>query len=513
MREDWIETELGRICVKALKVKRKEMHLNESFIYLDIGAINNITNKITDHKIYTWKNAPSRAQQIVKKGDVLFSTVRTYLKNIAQITGKEYENQICSSGFTVLRGRTEFLESKYLFFFSVSDIFLNPLNKLQTGTSYPAVRDKDVFSQTIPLPPLPEQRAIVAKIEQVFSALDQGVQSLEKAQAQLKTYQQAVLQKAFEGELTKAWREAQTDLPMAEELLEKIKREREQYYAQQLMEWEAAVTAWASGGKVGRKPGKARKLEDITISNPDEYSHKIPDSWLSIEAKFVNHFITKGTTPTKNDLFQGNGEIPFIKVYNLTNNKGLDFSINPTFVSRIVHEGFLKRSIVFPNDVLMNIVGPPLGKVSIVPNMYREWNINQAIARFRTLKILVPRFLAHFLVKADTIQTVSKKAKATAGQFNLTLEICRNIDIPICSIQEQHQIVQEIESRLSVCDKLEESIQENLKKAEALRQSILKKAFEGRLLSEAELAACRQEADWEPAADLLARIKEEKDKK
>ena len=89
----------------------------------------------------------------------------------------------------------------------------------------------------------------------------------------------------------------------------------------------------------------------------------------------------------------------------------------------------------------------------------------------------------------------------------------RKIKIPLCSIQEQHQIVKEIESRLSVCDKVEESISESLEKAKALRQSILKKAFEGKLLSEEEVAKCKLAADYEPASVLLERIKAEKNKK
>ena len=83
----------------------------------------------------------------------------------------------------------------------------------------------------------------------------------------------------------------------------------------------------------------------------------------------------------------------------------------------------------------------------------------------------------------------------------------------ICSLTEQNQIVQEIESRLSVCDKVEQSISESLEKSKALRQSILKKAFEGKLLSAEEIAACKREKDYEPASVLLEKIKAEKLKK
>ncbi len=85
-----------------------------------------------------------------------------------------------------------------------------------------------------------------------------------------------------------------------------------------------------------------------------------------------------------------------------------------------------------------------------------------------------------------------------------------NLEIPLPELKEQNQIVQEIESRLSVCDNVEQSITQSLEKAKALRQSILKKAFEGKLLSVEEIAACKQEPDYEPAAVLLERIKAEK---
>ena len=105
------------------------------------------------------------------------------------------------------------------------------------------------------------------------------------------------------------------------------------------------------------------------------------------------------------------------------------------------------------------------------------------------------------------------KAAYGAGKPGLNLHNIKDLHIPLFSSKEQHQIVQEIESRLSVCDKVEESITESLEKAKALRQSILKKAFEGTLLSEEEIAACKAAPDYEPASILLEKIKAEKKKK
>ena len=96
----------------------------------------------------------------------------------------------------------------------------NELDKKGTGTTFKAISGSVLKSEKVPLAPLPEQRAIVSKIEQLFSELDNGISNLKLAQAQLKVYRQAVLKKAFEGELTKKWREQQTDLPDAGDLLE-----------------------------------------------------------------------------------------------------------------------------------------------------------------------------------------------------------------------------------------------------------------------------------------------------
>lgn len=212
----------------------------------------------------------------------------------------------------------------------------------------------------------------------------------------------------------------------------------------------------------------------------------LKEAFENVEASQVRlddlcDFITKGTTPSKSEMNTETSSIPFIKVYNLTFDLSLDFSIDPTFVNENTHNTFLARSKVLPGDVLMNIVGPPMGKVSIVPETYPEWNMNQAIARFRCEDNLNNRYLAYFLGCKQTVEKMMRQSKATAGQFNLTLEICRSIQIPLPSIKEQKAIVSVLDKRLSVCKGIEKTVNDALAQAEAMRQSILKKAFEGGL--------------------------------
>jgi type I restriction enzyme S subunit len=108
----------------------------------------------------------------------------------------------------------------------------------------------------------------------------------------------------------------------------------------------------------------------------------------------------------------------------------------------------------------------------------------------------------------ESLATGNQESMRNIGQDRI-----KEIAIPFCSFPEQHAIVEEIETRLSVCDKMTQDIDEALEKAEALRQSILKKAFEGKLLNEKELAEVRRAEDWEPADVLLERIKMKKEGK
>ena len=123
------------------------------------------------------------------------------MKNIAIVDKEIYSNQIASSGFTVLRAN-EKTNFKYIFYNTISDIFLNPLNELQTGSSYPAVRDSDVFNQKIAIPQsMEEQHRIVQEIESRLSVADKMEESIAQSLLQAEALRQSILKKAFSGEL------------------------------------------------------------------------------------------------------------------------------------------------------------------------------------------------------------------------------------------------------------------------------------------------------------------------
>ena len=291
---------------------------------------------------------------------------------------------------------------RYLFFFCKSFDF----KKLDKSTTIPSLAKRDLLQIPIPLPPLPTQRAIVARIEALFAELDKAAEHLRTAQQQLKTYRQAVL------------------------------------------------NHW--------------------LNNDD-------GKWEMVPIKEIMSVISNGSTPKADKMFS-KGEIQFLKVYNLNFDGSINLSKEPVFIERDTHETLLKRSQTKQGDVLINIVGPPLGKVSIIPEGEKEYNINQAIVMFRPNEFVTSNFLAYYLMSPQVIAWLTSTSKATAGQYNVKVSTCREIMFPKISISDQHRIVQEIESRLSQAEAAEASIAEALQKTEALRQSILKKAFSGELV-------------------------------
>jgi type I restriction enzyme S subunit len=157
----------------------------------------------------------------------------------------------------------------------------------------------------------------------------------------------------------------------------------------------------------------------------------VRQNWRLVSAKDICVApITKGATPPGATTVSDTG-IPFLKVYNLTFDGSLDFTIEPTFVSHDGHSKELARSKIQAGDVLMNIVGPPLGKVSIVPVNFPSANINQAIARFRMREDISPRYIAAYLLSDWAQRWLRSRSKKTSGQQNLTLELCQTLPVPL----------------------------------------------------------------------------------
>jgi len=291
--------------------------------------------------------------------------------------------------------------------------FFNSLlfrSKLETkGATMQALSFGLIKPIQLPLPPLETQHAIVSKIEELFSELDKGIAELKTAQQQLKTYRQSVLKSAFEGKLT----------------------------------------------------------------NENVKDGELPDGWKVVKISDISKVVRGGSPRPAGDPKYYDGDIPFLKVADLTKDNGIYLT---TFKYTIKEAGLHKTRQITPNTLLLSNSGATLGvpKICMI-----NATMNDGVAAFLELDIRSNHYLYYFWL-SKTLEL--RGINMGAGQPNLNTDLIKDYKVPYCSFEEQHRIVQEIESRLSVADKMEQSIQESLQKAEALRQSILKKAFCGELV-------------------------------
>ena len=339
----------------------------------------------------------------------LYPTIRVYCSNPKKIAE---QNDILLSvrapvGATNLapckvcigRGLTaiqpsEKVNYKYLLYFF--KFYESQLQEKGTGTTFKAINQDVIKNILVPLPSVIEQEKIVAQIEELFSQLDSGVETLKKIKQQLAVYRQAVLKDIFDNFDKKDTIKSMTSL----------------------------VTSGSRG-------------------------------W----AKYYSE----------------NGAM-FIRIGNLTRTGiNIDFS-DVQYVSLPENAEGL-RSHLKPNDILISITAD-LGSIGLVPESIKEAYINQHIALVRFNNSEQAKFMAWYL-RSDYGQKELLKNKRGAGKLGLGLDDIRETKVPIVTNETAIKVVSEIETRLSVCDDIEKTINIGLQQAETLRQSILKKAFEG----------------------------------
>lgn len=493
MREDCIEVELKEVCLsskgKKPNVLENKYSENAHLPYINIKAFEKgIFDEYTD----------GVKCNLCEDGDLLM----VWDGARAGLTGKAKKGAV---GSTLMKiEEVNGLEKNFIFYFLLS-LYVK-INTNPRGVGIPHVEPRILWNAKIIITAIPIQRAIVSKIEALFSDLDNGIANFKKAQAQLKIYRQAVLKKAFEGELTKEWREKQTNLPTAEQLLKQIKEEREKNYELQITNWKNAVKAWEKNGEKGKKPvriSKPKEVSDVKESDVESYEN-LPTNWKW--SRFGNVTYKIGDIDHKMPKTVDNG-YPYVSTGDINKDGTIDFLSAKT----ISKEDFDRLALkIKPENG--DIIFPRYGTIgrNILVNFDKEFLVSYSCAIIKNITSLMSGKFAFYYSLSPVIKKEIRRYTVETTQANIGIASIESFVFPLCSSQEQAQIVQEIESRLSVCDKVEQSINESILKAEALRQSILKKAFEGRLLSKAEIEQCKKEADYEPASELLKKIKAEK---
>jgi type I restriction enzyme S subunit len=316
---------------------------------------------------------------------------------------------------------------------------------VKSGTAQPFVKVRATFERPFALPPLQEQKRIVAKIEELFSELDAGMSNLKKARAQLAVYRQALLKHAFEGKLTAEW----------------------------------------------------RALHRPVATVQSEAPHPV-DSWRFTTLGNLTEYITSGSRGWA-EYYAESGPI-FIRAANLNRDR-LDLS-EVAFVSLPAGvEG--TRTQTRCGDVFVTITGANVTKSGYLDREIGESYVSQHVALCRPIDPTISEYLHLYIISNAGGRRDLEKAAYGAGKPGLNLDNLRTLQIPMPTRAEIPEIVAAIRSQLSEIDTLEADIDLNLQKAEALRQSILKKAFAGELVP--------QDPADEPAAVLLARLRAERE--
>ena len=332
------------------------------------------------------------------------------------------------------------------------------------GTAGLAHITKGKFEESqILLPSFNEQKRIANKIEELFSFLDAGVESLRKVQAQLKRYRQAVLKYAFEGKLTEEWRKTHKEqIETATKLLEKIEHKR----------------------------------KTIGLSPIDTFGlPKLPEGWYWARLSEMGTLDRgKSKHRPRDDKKLFGGTYPFIQTGEIRNSNGLITSFSQTY-----NETGLKQSKMWLVNTLCITIAANIAETALlgVPACFPD-----SVVGFIADEEICEIKYVHFFIKSIKNRLASY-APATA-QKNINLAILRNLVAPLASLQEQHKIVEEVERMFSIADEIEKIVELSLKQSERLRQSILRKAFEGKLVP--------QYPNDEPAEKLLERIKAERTK-
>ena len=493
--DGWVSTTIDSVTAKVPNYDPKK-EPQRIFGYVDISSIDNNAYRIVDPKYFSGKDAPSRAKRPVKTDDVLFSNVRTYLKNIAMVP-PELNVQLCSTGFTVLRS-AKTIEPKLLFYFVISDCFISYVTPQQTGSSYPATNDGVVRSAEIPLPLLAEQKRIVAKVDELLSRVNAARERLDRVPAILKRFRQSVLAAACSGRLTDDWREQNPDTESASELLERIRTERRR-------QWEQAELAKmkAKGKKPKDNKWKAKYKEPAPVDASE--LPELPDGWVTVPLNVACSMIGDGTHFSPINTPQG--DFLYITAKNIRP-WGVDLS-NVTYVSKDVHKEIYSRCPVEKGDVLYIKDGATTG-LAVVNHLEQEFSMLSSVALLKPERIALNAFfLKHWLNCPKTHKMMTGQMSGSAIT-RLVLKTIRAVEMPLPPLAEQHEIVRRVESLFALADEIERQVARGTRRVETITQSVLAKAFRGELVpTEAELARAEGRA-YEPASALLERIKAER---
>lgn len=399
-------------------------------------------------------------KSIFRTGDLLYGKLRPYLNKvwIAQFDG------MCSTDILVYP-QTAIVANAFLKYRFMTSDFVSYASENSNGVNLPRVNAKVLACFPISLPPIDEQRRIVAEIEKQFTRLEAGVSALKRVQANLKRYRAAVLKAACSGQLvpteaalarargqrTEISRHLTPEFETGAELLERILIERRKN--------------WSGRGKY-----KEPAAPDTANLPP------LPKGWTWGNVGQLGEIKGGKRLPMGHHYSPVPTAFPYIRVADFDNYGVWQDDL------KFLHEETQKeiqRYTISKNDVYISIAGS-IGVVGVVPDNLDGANLTENAAKITSLAFVEQKYICFWLSSNTGRSFIADKTIATT-QPKLALFRIEVIPIPLPPLAEQKRIVEEVERRLSVVEELEAVVSANLQRATRLRQSILQKAFKGKL--------------------------------
>jgi type I restriction enzyme S subunit len=483
--EGWVSASLGEIVEHVPNIKPED-HPARTFHYIDISSIDNSAFRIVGSKTFRGKDAPSRARRPLLPGDVLFSNVRTYLRNIA-VVPEGSPADVCSTGFTVLRP-TCAVDPQYLFRYVLTDAFIERVTPQQTGTHYPATSDRVVLAEPIPLPPLAEQRRIIAAVEAVLARVEAARERLNRLPAMLKRFRQAVLATACSGRLTADWREEQPKLASAAVLLAQPNAK----------------------GDPGRRAGRLWGAGEIPELSEEERI-SLPDSWVWAKVRDLgddpSEAVQVGPMSMQSKDFADKG----VPVLNVGCVQWGQFDESKLDHMPEEKAGQFARYRIRAGDILFTRSGT-IGRCAVAGKCQEGYLMTFHLLRARpTARKVLSRYLLFVFQGARHIRRQMEDAAIGSTRPGFNTNLLGGLDVPLLSLPEQHEIVRRVEALFRLADAIERRVAGATARADKLTQAILAQAFRGELVpTEAELARA-EGRDYEPASALLERVRSERE--
>lgn len=362
------------------------------------------------------------------------------------------------------------------------------LLKEAKGTAQKGIYLKTLGGIPVLLPPLNEQRRIVAKIEALKARSQRVKEALEDIPQLLDQFRQSVLAAAFRGDLTADWREQNPDVETASVLLERIRAERRRRWE------EAELEKMKASGKLPKDDKWKEKYKDTKTVDTDNLP-EIPDGWIWVTADDLCYQITDGEH--NQPPYQEEG-FPMLTAKHVQD--GFVDMADAKFISKEDFEKSLLRCAPENGDLLIVSVGATTGRAAIVFDC-------PPFALVRSVLLLKPlsnvRFIQNW-IRSRWCQSWIGRASGATAQAHLYINDTKRMPVPLPPGKEQQEIIKRVESLFKVAQNIQNEYQEIKANLNQLDQSTLAKAFRGELVP--------QDPDDEPASVLLEHIRAERAK-